>query len=60
MGKHLNPAAANLVVAGDGSVTVAVGTTFFATLIDFNDRASSDPANAATYLGFRVVQDLDP
>jgi CO/xanthine dehydrogenase Mo-binding subunit len=27
MGKHLNPAAANLVVAADGSVTVAVGTT---------------------------------
>ncbi len=27
MGKHLNPAAANIVVAGDGSVTVAVGTT---------------------------------
>jgi CO/xanthine dehydrogenase Mo-binding subunit len=27
MGKHLNPAGANLVVAGDGSVTVAVGTT---------------------------------
>jgi CO/xanthine dehydrogenase Mo-binding subunit len=27
MGKHLNPAAANVVVAGDGSVTVAVGTT---------------------------------
>jgi CO/xanthine dehydrogenase Mo-binding subunit len=27
LGKHLNPAGANLVVAGDGSVTVAVGTT---------------------------------
>jgi CO/xanthine dehydrogenase Mo-binding subunit len=27
MGKHLNPAGANVVVAGDGSVTVAVGTT---------------------------------
>ena len=27
MGKHLNPAGANLVVHGDGSVTVAVGTT---------------------------------
>jgi CO/xanthine dehydrogenase Mo-binding subunit len=27
MGKHLNPAGANLVVAADGSVTVAVGTT---------------------------------
>jgi CO/xanthine dehydrogenase Mo-binding subunit len=27
MGRHLNPAAANLVVAADGSVTVAVGTT---------------------------------
>jgi CO/xanthine dehydrogenase Mo-binding subunit len=27
MGKHLNPAGASLVVAGDGSVTVAVGTT---------------------------------
>jgi CO/xanthine dehydrogenase Mo-binding subunit len=27
MGKHLNPAGANLVVSGDGSVTVAVGTT---------------------------------
>ena len=27
MGKHMNPAGANLVVAGDGSVTVAVGTT---------------------------------
>jgi CO/xanthine dehydrogenase Mo-binding subunit len=27
MGKHLNPAAASVVVAGDGSVTVAVGTT---------------------------------
>jgi CO/xanthine dehydrogenase Mo-binding subunit len=27
MGKHLNPAAANVVVAADGSVTVAVGTT---------------------------------
>lgn len=27
MGKHLNPAGANVVVYGDGSVTVAVGTT---------------------------------
>jgi CO/xanthine dehydrogenase Mo-binding subunit len=27
MGKHLNPAGASLVVAADGSVTVAVGTT---------------------------------
>jgi CO/xanthine dehydrogenase Mo-binding subunit len=27
MGKHLNPAGASVVVAGDGSVTVAVGTT---------------------------------
>jgi CO/xanthine dehydrogenase Mo-binding subunit len=27
MGKHLNPAGANVVVSGDGSVTVAVGTT---------------------------------
>jgi len=27
MGKHLNPAGANVVVAADGSVTVAVGTT---------------------------------
>jgi CO/xanthine dehydrogenase Mo-binding subunit len=27
MGKHLNPAGANVVVHGDGSVTVAVGTT---------------------------------
>ena len=27
MGKHMNPAGANLVVAADGSVTVAVGTT---------------------------------
>ncbi len=27
MGKHLNPAGANLVVAADGSVAVAVGTT---------------------------------
>jgi CO/xanthine dehydrogenase Mo-binding subunit len=27
MGKHLNPAGANLVVAADGSVSVAVGTT---------------------------------
>jgi CO/xanthine dehydrogenase Mo-binding subunit len=27
MGKHLNPAGANVVVAGDGSVTLAVGTT---------------------------------
>jgi CO/xanthine dehydrogenase Mo-binding subunit len=27
MGKHLNPAGANVVVAGDGSVSVAVGTT---------------------------------
>ena len=27
MGKHLNPAGANMVVAGDGSVTLAVGTT---------------------------------
>jgi CO/xanthine dehydrogenase Mo-binding subunit len=27
MGKHLNPAGASLVVSGDGSVTVAVGTT---------------------------------
>ena len=27
LGKHLNPAGASLVVAGDGSVTVAVGTT---------------------------------
>jgi CO/xanthine dehydrogenase Mo-binding subunit len=27
MGKHLNPAAASVVVAADGSVTVAVGTT---------------------------------
>jgi CO/xanthine dehydrogenase Mo-binding subunit len=27
MGKHLNPAGANLVVSADGSVTVAVGTT---------------------------------
>ncbi len=27
LGKHLNPAGANLVVAADGSVTVAVGTT---------------------------------
>jgi CO/xanthine dehydrogenase Mo-binding subunit len=27
MGKHLNPAGANLVIAADGSVTVAVGTT---------------------------------
>src|SRR4030095_5964270 len=27
MGKHLNPAGANVVVAGDGSVTIAVGTT---------------------------------
>ncbi len=27
MGKHLNPAAASLVVSADGSVTVAVGTT---------------------------------
>ncbi|HEY7410375.1 MAG TPA: xanthine dehydrogenase family protein molybdopterin-binding subunit [Vicinamibacteria bacterium] len=27
MGKHLNPAGASVVVAGDGSVSVAVGTT---------------------------------
>jgi CO/xanthine dehydrogenase Mo-binding subunit len=27
MGKHLNPAGASVVVSGDGSVTVAVGTT---------------------------------
>src|SRR4030095_16843962 len=27
MGKHLNPAGASVVVAADGSVTVAVGTT---------------------------------
>jgi CO/xanthine dehydrogenase Mo-binding subunit len=27
LGKHMNPAGANLVVAADGSVTVAVGTT---------------------------------
>jgi CO/xanthine dehydrogenase Mo-binding subunit len=27
LGKHLNPAGASVVVAGDGSVTVAVGTT---------------------------------
>ncbi|MEW6277713.1 MAG: xanthine dehydrogenase family protein molybdopterin-binding subunit [Candidatus Eremiobacterota bacterium] len=27
LGKHLNPAAANVVVSADGSVTVAVGTT---------------------------------
>lgn len=27
MGKHLNPAGANLVISADGSVTVAVGTT---------------------------------
>lgn len=27
MGKHLNPAGASVMVAGDGSVTVAVGTT---------------------------------
>ena len=27
MGKHLNPAGANVVVSGDGSVTIAVGTT---------------------------------
>jgi CO/xanthine dehydrogenase Mo-binding subunit len=27
MGKHLNPAGANVVVSADGSVTVAVGTT---------------------------------
>ena len=27
LGKHLNPAGANVVVYGDGSVTVAVGTT---------------------------------
>jgi CO/xanthine dehydrogenase Mo-binding subunit len=27
LGKHLNPAAANIVVAADGSVTIAVGTT---------------------------------
>jgi CO/xanthine dehydrogenase Mo-binding subunit len=27
LGKHLNPAGANVLVAGDGSVTVAVGTT---------------------------------
>jgi CO/xanthine dehydrogenase Mo-binding subunit len=27
MGKHMNPAGANVVVAADGSVTIAVGTT---------------------------------
>jgi len=27
LGKHLNPAGANVVIAGDGSVTLAVGTT---------------------------------
>lgn len=27
LGKHLNPAAANVVVSADGSVTIAVGTT---------------------------------
>jgi CO/xanthine dehydrogenase Mo-binding subunit len=27
LGRHLNPAGANVVVAGDGSVTIAVGTT---------------------------------
>lgn len=27
LGRHLNPAAANVVIAGDGSVAIAVGTT---------------------------------